>query len=292
MGGSNLRMGQKQTNLIEGDHRRLSGRTASEQHPMDSIYRLHDKKPLPEVLKELERAGSALKFEYYDEIEDGQTVLKLTKFQYNPLMDRLLVSLCGVDVHEGVEKDFIQSGVDEITFNYPLKSGYEVLIILGGTITSESFGSAIDGGISLFRQLMDTPNTYSGMSGKVATVSDNENGIIFTSVQANTNLTEINSTIHVEHGEFYRSWLEFVPKGMIKGIKMSPSVGYAGDLELKIFTKKDGGHWVYYSGTVRNILWDIMDIPFIDESGLNAVFIEIENRGNTTDFFLQIYVIE
>jgi hypothetical protein len=292
MGGSNLRMSQKQTNLIDGDHRRLFGRTAAEQHPMDAIYRLLDKKPLPDVLDEIRAMGSNLVFEYFPTVTQGQTTIMLTDFSYNPVLDKLLVIKNGMFVFEGIEEDYIQSTETALTFNYPLNSGDKVFVILGGTLTSETFGSVVHDGIIKFTQLKDVPNNYSGMSGKVATVSDNELGIVFRTASANTALTEVNGSQFVANAGSYVGWLQFVPMGMIKGIRLTPADGYVGQFELKIKTKDSGGKWVYASGLVDNILWDIMDIPFIDESGSNSIYIEISNNGNDTTFELQIYVIE
>jgi hypothetical protein len=66
---------------------------------------------------------------------------------------------------------------------------------------------------------------------------------------------------------------------------------------MKIYTKHpdSGGAYVYYSGTVNNIIWDVPenDIPFKDESGEQTIYIVLNNMsGVLTNFKIQLYVIK
>lgn len=96
---------------------------------------------------------------------------------------------------------------------------------------------------------------------------------------------------NVQTGEAREMVLPFTGSCFIKGIKCTGNE-FTGDFSLKIFTKKpsEGGTYVYYSGIVNNVLWDIMDIPFTDESGERTVYTILENKGVTSSFLLQIYV--
>lgn len=87
--------------------------------------------------------------------------------------------------------------------------------------------------------------------------------------------------------------MPFIEKGTIKGIKCL--AGYdTEDFYLAIFTKNplDGGEYVYASGRVTTVLWDIMDIPFIDESEENTIYCELYNMGVSSNFTLKIYYTE
>jgi hypothetical protein len=296
-GGSNLRMGQKNLNLIDGDHTRLSGRTAPQQHPLESIYRSSDKVPLDQILAQLDESGSNIVYEMFENIVEGQTILKFTKFTYNPGMDKLLVSVSGLEAYEGPENEYLQTGTDEITFNFPLKSKYKVLVILGGTISGDTFGDSIETGIYRFIQLKDVPETYYNNGERFLQVNENETGLVFANPKASNEILEFNnngiSIPLVEMGT-YSGYLPFTKRGLIKGIKVTATpillLDTVGDFELKIYTKL-GGHWVYYSGTVNGILWDIMDIPFIDESANETIYFELSNKGPSADFYIQIYVV-
>jgi hypothetical protein len=57
-----------------------------------------------------------------------------------------------------------------------------------------------------------------------------------------------------------------------------------------MFTKV-GGHWIYYSGDVFNILWDIMDIPVVDESTQDSAYVRLNNKGPQSYFLIQIYIV-
>ena len=96
---------------------------------------------------------------------------------------------------------------------------------------------------------------------------------------------------NVAEGELREFWLDFIDSGFIRGIKCTGNE-FTGNFTLKIFTKPpdEGGAYVYFSGLVNNVLWDIMDIPFSDESGERKVYVELENSGIETSFRLQIYM--
>lgn len=95
---------------------------------------------------------------------------------------------------------------------------------------------------------------------------------------------------YVNENETVEAWFHLTQKGFIKGIKCSGHE-HTGEFRLKIFTKKpdEGGRYIYDSGYVTNVLWDIMDIPFYDETGTNDVYVVLENKGALTTFMLQIF---
>jgi hypothetical protein len=290
MSGSNLKFIQKNDNLIEGEHSKLQGRNKPYQHPLDSVFRQTDGKSLKDILSQLESYGKDLVYELITNIQNGQTVVKLTKFTYNPLVDKLLVNLCGLEVYEGVENQYILSGVDEITFTFPLKANYQILVVLGGTVTSESFGDTVENGLTQFKQLADVPKSYFGSGNKVVKVNEQENGLIFSNVKASNDLVQITSSLEVSG--VYQGWLGFVESGLIKGIRVSVEKEYPEDVifDLSIWDNING-EWIYYSGQITNILWDIMDIPHIDNSGLNRVYIQLNNHSAEAKFNLRVFIV-
>jgi hypothetical protein len=88
--------------------------------------------------------------------------------------------------------------------------------------------------------------------------------------------------------ETRKMWLTLESNCYIKGIQSESS-----SFRLKLLTKpkSDGGQWVYDSGDITDILWDVMEIPFISEYGGNLIWLELTNKGLlTTDFNIIIYV--
>jgi len=95
----------------------------------------------------------------------------------------------------------------------------------------------------------------------------------------------------VTPGEKRSFYLPFLKAGYIKGVRATGNSN-TGYFSVKLLTKENG-YYVYDSGIVENLLWDIMeDNPFIDETGENKIFVILENKGVTSDFKLQIYVKE
>jgi len=96
-------------------------------------------------------------------------------------------------------------------------------------------------------------------------------------------------------GEVNSSWLNFMSAGFITGIKV---VGdeLTGQFSLKIYTKPPelGGSYVYYSGQIMNIIWDVPenDIPFFDESGEQKIYLVLENNGPPANFKVQVFVLK
>lgn len=79
--------------------------------------------------------------------------------------------------------------------------------------------------------------------------------------------------------------INFPSKGIIKGIKVfGPEVG---EFTFSIKTLSD--NWIYQSGTVQTILWDIMDIPHLDIA--QQVHIILNNLGIANEFQIQIFII-
>ncbi len=96
-------------------------------------------------------------------------------------------------------------------------------------------------------------------------------------------------TIPVAQEETKTFYMTLVDKGIIKGIKALGSYD-TGDFHLNIYTSPENSEYVYASGKVSQVLWDIMDIPFVDESGHNTVYCSLYNKGATTEFTIKIYV--
>jgi hypothetical protein len=97
----------------------------------------------------------------------------------------------------------------------------------------------------------------------------------------------------VAQNEVRTKWMPFINSGFIKGIKCTGEE-HTGNFELSLFTKpqNNGGKYVYKSGTINKVSWDIMDIPYHDESGTNDLYIVLENKGAITTFNIQIYVVK
>ena len=143
--------------------------------------------------------------------------------------------------------------------------------------------------LNQFRQLVDTPNSYYGSAGKYVMVNEAETGLVYNSVNASTDLIKIEYlSSQLLNGEIFEGWIQFVNKGLIKGIKATPIVaGYTGPFTLSIFTGVSG-QYIYHSGNIETILWDIMDIPHIDESGQDSVYLKLVNNRIPSNFRIQI----
>jgi hypothetical protein len=269
-------------------HVSLKGRDEPLQHPFESVFRSTDGVDLQTVLNQMTERDTSFKFEIF-EITAETTNITLTKFSYNMAKDVLWVNVCGTDVFEGSDKDYVKISGTEIQFNYTLKPGYEVFIALAGTLSSVSFGDDIFNALSKFTQLTDVPQSYHGHGGKFIKVNDSETGVVFDTAIANTSLTLLQYAVTLSANTVLDRWLPFVNKGIIKGIKVT-GTNTTENFSLSMFTNV-GGHWIYYSGDVFNILWDIMDIPIVDESGQDSVYIRLNNKGPASDFLIQIYVV-
>lgn len=268
-------------------HVDLKGREELLQHPLESIYRSTDGVNLLTILNSMTERDTSFKFEIF-EIDAETDTLNLTKFSYNMARDELWVNISGVDVFEGSDKDYVKISGTQIKFNYTLKVGYEVCIVLAGTRSSVSFGDDIFNALSKFTQLTDVPQSYHGNAGKFVRVNDTATGLVFGSTVANTSLEKLEYIVTANATEVIDRWIPFVNKGIIKGIKVfGPG---AQDFSFSIWTKING-NWVYYSGNINSILWDIMDIPFVDESGQDSIYVRLNNKGQATEFTIQIYVV-
>lgn len=117
---------------------------------------------------------------------------------------------------------------------------------------------------------------------------DNKNLAQIIDELENSKLIMIDKTYAAPQNETITDTIDFVERGIIKGIKVT---GAQGDFTVSLYTTQ-GGNWIYYSGTVTNILWDIMDIPHVDESGNNTIFLEINNLGLESTLRVQIYVMK
>jgi hypothetical protein len=270
-------------------HTSLGERNAPLQHNLESIYRETDGANLAQILREMSERDTSVKWEMFV-LDNDTTTINLTAFQFNMARDDLWVTIQGVNVYEGSDKDYVKTSGTQIQFNYLLKKGYEVVVILAGTKSNVSFGDDIYNALNRFTQLTDTPSNYYGKGGKFVRVNDSETGLVYGEAIANTNLNKIEYDVTVPQNSSIDRWIPFVRKGIIKGIKVTGTQN-TGDFTLSIWTKVNG-YWVYYSGRVTNILWDIMDIPFIDESGQDSIYIRLNNQGPESKFHLQIYIVQ
>jgi hypothetical protein len=97
----------------------------------------------------------------------------------------------------------------------------------------------------------------------------------------------------VAQDETREFWIPFSNKCYIAGIRVT---GESDEFSFKLLTLPlgSGGRYIYYSGSIVDILWDIpeSDIPFIDESGEDKIYAVLENSGAISDFSIQIYIKE
>ena len=101
--------------------------------------------------------------------------------------------------------------------------------------------------------------------------------------------------LQVDSGETKFAYMDFISSGFITGIKVTGN-DLTGEFNLKIFTKPpdEGGTYLYYSGRIFNIIWDIPenDIPFMDESNVRKIYLALQNKGVDTNFKIQIFVLK
>jgi len=288
MAGSSIRIN---TPSVSNDlHNNLLNRDVPFQHPLESVFRQSDQKDLKTIIEELTAIEKSILCELIEVATTGDRIINLTLFSYNMAMDVLLVFHGSNLVYEGTTNDYVKTTGTSITFNYDLTQGDKVYVILAGTISGESFGDSVYNGISQFKQLADAPSSYYNHGGQVVKVNDTETGLIFGVTAISQNLTMLEYTYTIDATSYQEGWLAFVHSGIIKGIKITTDVGYTGPFRLKIWDSS-AGEWIYYSGDIQNILWDIMDIPHIDTSGQDSVYIRLENDGTASNFVLKIYIL-
>lgn len=291
MPGSNIMINSPQSGK---KHNSILDRNVPFQHILESIYRKEDGVDLATIIKSLETQDSTVLFESFKIIETTR-IIDLTKFTINMAKDVLFVDLCGAPVYEGTENDYVKTSPSQITFNYDLSPGYEVLVILAGTISNESFGNDIHNEINQFKQLADTPNSYYGSGGKVVTVNDNETGLIFQTVKASHELQLFEQNLDISEGNYFEGWISFVNTCIIKVIRVTPLEGYVGEYDLSLWTSANG-EWIYYSGSIpdpnigSNVLYDVMDIAHIDKSSQQSIYLRLNNNGISTNFKVEIIV--
>jgi hypothetical protein len=202
-GGSSLLFSIPNNN---GDrHVNLKGRDEPLQHPFESIFRSTDGKDLLTVLNSMTERDTSFKYEIF-EITSETDMLAVSKFQFNMARDVLWVNICGTDVYEGADKDYVKISGTEVKFNYTLKPGYEVFIALAGTLSSTSFGDDIFNSLSKFTQLTDVPQSYHGQGGKFVRVNDSETGVVFDTAISNTSLTLLEYTVSVNANSIVDQW--------------------------------------------------------------------------------------
>lgn len=293
MPGSNIRINVPYSGK---DHNDLTGRNSLYQHKLESIYRETDGKNLAEIINDVLTREKTVYFERVI-IEEETNVINLTKFTFNMAKDVLLVDVDGSWVYEGTEDDYVKTGPAQLTFNSNLQEGQEVLVLLAGTLSGESYGNDIHNELNQFRQLADTPSEYYGNAGKVATVNDAETGLVFRNVKASHSLTRFEETLSISEESYFEGWISFVKQGIIKVIRVTPESNYEGDYTLSIWTSPNG-EWIYHSGTIPDpnigsiVLYDIMEIAHIDKSSQDSIYIRLDNNGVTSDFKLEIIVDE
>lgn len=287
MPGSNLNFNLPNAKPLS--HQSLNDRDKEFQHPLNSIYRVTDGKDLDTILKELQYNDTTVKYEVFEILEDGTNEINLTKFSYNMVRDVLYVNVAGVDCNEGTDNQYVKISPTQIKFNFELKQGYIIIVAIAGTISNESFGDDVYCSLSKFTQLVDTPKDYTNQAGKFLKVNDNETGLIFSDTIGSTNLKSFEYTCQVEANSSLERWISFTKSGIIKGIRIEPTTSTKFD--FAIWTKPNGS-WIYFSGTIESILWDIMDIPFIDESSQDSIYVRLNNSTNElSDFKIKIYIL-
>jgi hypothetical protein len=292
MAGSNIMVNVPQSGK---KHNNLLDRNIPFQHILESVYRKEDGKDLASILQEMQSQDSAVLFESF-KITEITRAINLTKFTVNMAKDVLFVDLCGAPVYEGTDDDYVKTSPSQITFNYDLKPGYEIFVVLAGTISNESFGDDIHNEINQFKQLADTPKTYYGAGGKVATVNDEETGLVFKSVKAGHDLNAFEMNLTVSSGGYWEGWVPFTHAGLIKVIRVTPEETFSGNYDLSLWTSPDG-QWIYYSGTIPDpnigsiVLYDIMEIAHIDKSTQDNIYLRLNNNGiNSSNFKVEIIV--
>ena len=288
MAGSSIKI---QTPSLSTElHNNLLNRDVPFQHPLESIFRQSDQKDLQTIINEITAVEKSILCELVEVETTGDRVINLTLFSYNMVMDVLLVFHGSHIVYEGTSNDYVKTTGTSITFNYDLTQTDKVYVILAGTISGESFGDSVYNGLTQFRQLVDAPSSYYNHGGQVVKVNDTETGLVFGVTAISQNLIMLEHTYTIQASSYEEVWISFVHSGIIKGIKVVSDVGYTGPFRLKIWDAVNG-EWIYYSGDIQNILWDIMDIPHIDTSGQDSVYIRLENDGTASDFVLKIYIL-
>ena len=291
MPGSNIKINLPYSGK---DHNDLTSRNSLYQHKLEAIYRDTDGKNLADILNEMTTEEKVVYFERVI-IEDTTTIINLTKFSFNMAKDVLLVDVDGRWVYEGTEEDYVKTGSSQITFNYDLVAEQEVFILLAGTLSGESFGNDIHNELNQFKQLADTPSSYYGNAGRVATVNDSETGLVFRNVKAGHSLTRFEENLSILESSYFEGWVSFVNRGIIKVIRVTPESNYEGDYTLSIWTSPNGD-WIYHSGTIPDpnigsiVLYDIMEIAHMDKSSQDSIYIRLDNNGVTSDFKLEIIV--
>lgn len=272
-------------------HDLLSRRNAAYQHILESIYRQSDNKDLATILQEIVSAEKSVLCQKINVTQDGQRTITLTDFEYNMARDILLVTLQGLEVFEGTEEDYVKTSPTEITFNYDLNQDYEVYVLIAGTLSTETFGDDIYNALSQFRQLVDVPNSYLGKGGKYVKVNNTESGLEFSSAKASTEVLKFTQEYNLDQNGTIEEWIPFAKTGMIKAIRVTPDEGYVGNFELSL-KEIQNGEWIYHSGEVTNILWDIMDIPIVDVSGDEAIYLKLRNLGPQSNFIVRIFLVQ
>lgn len=291
MPGSNIKINLPYSG---NNHNDLSNRNSSYQHILESVYRKTDGKNLNDIIEEIKAETTTVLFERFV-ITDPTQVIDITNFSYNMAKDVLFIDLDGHLVYEGTDEDYVKTSPTQIKFNYKLIAGQEVLILLAGTISSKSFGNDIHNELNQFKQLVDVPSTYYGHSGKVATVNNEETGLVFKPIKASHNLVAFEQTLNISEESYWEGWVPFVNAGIIKVIRVTPTIGYVGEYTLSIWTNP-GGEWVYYSGDIPDpnigstVLYDVMEIAHIDKSAQDSIYLRIDNFGTIADFKLEIIV--
>jgi len=288
MAGSVLRVVNPNTGQ---QHDLLLGKNAANQHTLQAIYRQTDNKNLAVILQELETGSSSVLAERVVVSVDGQRVIDLTQFQIDISKDVLLVTLQGLEVFEGTTLDYVKTSATSITFNYDLSEDEEVYVLVLGTLSAESFGDDIYNALSQFRQLVDTPASYLGKGGKYVRVNEGESGLEFDSAQASNDIVKYTETYTLNVGESIEEYISFAHKGRIKAIRVTPTEGYVGSFQFSL-KEEQGGQWIYHSGIVENVLWDIMEIPFIDVTGNDYVYLKLLNSGPQTNFIVNIFTLQ
>ena len=279
MGGSILLLSQ---NNKANSHANLDNRSDLYQHPLKSIYRESDGETLENIITGLQEKERAIIYDLV-EIDSEATIVNFPKLRYNVTKDVLLVFCGGAYMYEGTDKDYVKLSESSIEFNFTLKPEMHVLAILGGSLSGESYGDSIDSGLSRFTQLTDTFNSYHGNENKFLMVNESGTGIVPVSVKASHNLESVafKDVISTD----YQITVPFPSKCYITGIKATSIDSEDVDFEFQILDQEN--IFIYSSGIINGVLWDIMKIPCIQPN--EQITIKILNSGKVCEFNIQIY---
>lgn len=254
--GSKLKIESSKSSL---SHNTLVDKNTPYQHELSSIYRRRDGANLSDIIDQLSTNSVSVKCEFVSIQDTTSNIVTFNNFVYNVVMDVLLVFYDGVLIEEGPDKHYVKYTENSIKLNFTPREKDTVFAVLAGTISSKSFGDSIYSGLTRFTQLADTFSSYFGNENKVLAINNNGTGIVPISVKASHDLHELSFSISCDQSGNFEMYLDVPEVFYITGIKATPRRGI--DFRVSLLTTDE--EYIYDSGDVENVLWDIMKIPVI-----------------------------